>query len=108
MAMIQKTSLPVPPMPSTRDLDNLATTTKQFMSLPAMGVTQMVDLVNNMNKSMLSQVQAMMRNIPAPTTIFPVPAPQMTAERIAQPANIGPITAQSINPVKNENGPITV
>ena len=97
MATITKTALPMPPappMPSTRDLDNLATTAKQFMSLPAMGVSQMVDLFNNTNKSMLAQIQSMTQNIPAPTAFLPVPPgvnTQATASRIPPTGTAGQV-----------------
>ena len=103
------------PFPSTRDMDAMNNTVKQIINFPAMAMNNMLDNTNNMVKNMNAQVQASLKNLPALPQIpgLPLPpTPQTAQSRVIPSANTPPtsvITAQSINPVRNnDGGPITV
>ena len=105
----QTNNIPLP-FPSARDMDNITNTVKQLVSLPAMGVSQMIDSVNNINKSFVTQMQAAIQNMPNPVQIFPMPVNPMTTGVRVVPVtqSNGPITAAQVVPKKNDEEPLTV
>ena len=81
--------LPVPPMPTSRDIDNFNTAIKQIMSAPAMALSQLLDAGAQAVKSANTQAASMMRSIPQPPGIpmiqppTSIPAPAPTAQTTA-------------------------